>query len=94
MQGAVLRVGDRLVFSSPVHDSLRMNLTLHVSDDDGATWEPRLKLTGDRSGYSDLAELEGARLGVLYEAGEESGDARDEVRFARLPISELSASRR
>lgn len=88
VQGSILnaspmrgQVGDRLVYAAPQHGTLRKDLGLFVSEDAGASWTHHADLTRNRSGYSDLVMLEEDSVGVLYETGLESGDARDRIVF-------------
>lgn len=88
VQGSTIRLSDgRILLSTPVHDTLRKNLTIYTSTDEAATWSNPVTVTEDRSGYSDLVELAGGGVGLLYEGGEysDTGDARDQIRFAVLP---------
>lgn len=88
VQGSILNAslageeaGDRLVYAAPQHGTLRKDLGLFVSEDAGASWAHHADLTRNRSGYSDLVMLEEDSVGVLYETGLESGDARDRIVF-------------
>ncbi len=80
IQGSVLRVGDRLLLSTPVHPEIRRELTVFVSDDSGLSWRPGVVVHAGMAGYSDLVALPGGRVGVFYEAGETSSFAT--LRFA------------
>ncbi|MEU4391173.1 sialidase family protein [Kribbella sp. NPDC023855] len=80
IQGSVVRVGDRLLMSTPVDPSVRRELTVFVSDDSGMSWRPGAVVHPGMSGYSDLVVLPGGRVGVFYEAGETSSFAS--LRFA------------
>ncbi|MEU0094907.1 sialidase family protein [Kribbella sp. NPDC006257] len=89
IQGSVLRVGSRLLLSTPVDPKIRRELTIFVSSDDGRTWRPGLVVHPGMSGYSDLVPLPVGRVGVLYEAGETSSFAT--IRFATFdPLRSLS----
>eukprot|EP01047_Picozoa_sp_COSAG01_P014647 COSAG01_NODE_717_length_14076_cov_20.354225_13_plen_126_part_00 len=57
----------RLVISSPFHDSGRLNLTIHVSDDSGASWEPYRQIDPGPSGYSSVAAINSSVACVLWE---------------------------
>lgn len=99
VQGSTLRLratdeGDRynrILLATPVDpvENLRRDLTIYSSYDEGTTWGHGARITTDRSGYSDMVEIDDGRIGLLYEAGEWSGDARDEIRFARLTEADL-----
>ncbi|MGP5077409.1 sialidase family protein [Brachybacterium alimentarium] len=88
VQGSIVNVarasgvaGDRLVYAAPQHGTLRKDLGLFVSEDGGDSWDHAADLTRNRSGYSDLVMLDQEKVGVLYETGLESGDARDRIVF-------------
>jgi BNR repeat-like domain/Concanavalin A-like lectin/glucanases superfamily len=86
--------GSRLVFSATGHPTSRENLTLWTSDDDGTTWQPGARVYDGPSGYSDLADLGGGTLGVLYENGERLYDEpylsySHRITFARVPYAEV-----
>ena len=87
IQGSVLRVGDRLLLSTPVHPTARRELTIFISVDEGHTWRPGLVVHPGMSGYSDLVPLPDDRVGVLYEAGETSSFAT--LRFTTFSLEEL-----
>jgi sialidase-1 len=77
-------VADReetLVYAAPQHPTLRKDLGLFVSRDNGTSWEHAADVTRNRSGYSDMVLLENDHIGVLYETGLEFGDARDRIVF-------------
>ncbi len=79
--------GKRLVFSNP--DNLektggaaepgrprdRKNLTVQLSNDDGATWRAKRVLEAGWSGYSDLALGRDGTIYCFYERGAQGGDA-------------------
>lgn len=51
----------------------RVRLTLRESRDGGFTWPGSRLLVAGAAGYSDLVDLEGGAIGVLFEEG---GDGR------------------
>lgn len=73
--------GDKLIYAAPQNGTLRKDLGLFVSEDGGGSWAHSADLTRNRSGYSDLVMLDEETVGVLYETGLESGDARDRIVF-------------
>jgi sialidase-1 len=87
IQGSVLRVGDRLLMSTPVDPSVRRELTVFVSDDSGVSWRPGVVVHPGMAGYSDLVALPGGLVGIFYEAGETSSFAT--LRFATFDPSTL-----
>ncbi|WP_440580782.1 exo-alpha-sialidase [Streptomyces sp. PT19] len=85
VQGAVLRLGDRLLLSAPADPDRRRTMAVRSSYDGGATWDSVDRgtvVTRDWAGYSDMVAVDDATVGLMYEAG--PVDARDEIRFARF----------
>ena len=84
-----------LVFSNPDPASKqreRRNLTLKLSEDDGATWPIAKVLEEDRAGYSDLAMLGDGTLLCFYERS--SRDSASDFKtgvltLARIPLDWL-----
>lgn len=63
-------LGPRLFFSNPATTRGRHSMTLKVSADEGLTWPPARQLLYDARngyGYSCLAPVDEAHVGVLYE---------------------------
>ncbi|GAA0604420.1 hypothetical protein GCM10009534_43990 [Kribbella sandramycini] len=85
IQGNVLTLPDgRLLLSTPTDPAVRRELTIFVSSDAGATWEPGLVVHPGMAGYSDLTLLPDGSVGVFYEAGETSSFAA--LRFATFAL--------
>ncbi|WP_171109481.1 MULTISPECIES: sialidase family protein [Streptomyces] len=85
VQGAVLRLGDRILLSCPGDPDRRRTMMIRSSYDGGETWDSVDRgtvVTRDWSGYSDLVHISGSTVGLMYEGG--TVDARDEIRFARF----------
>jgi sialidase-1 len=97
VQGAVLAPrafyrsvpGDTLLYTGPSDPATRRVLQVRYSIDGGRTWAraPGGQLTDQRAGYSDLAELGGGEIGVLYEGG--VSFSADELRFNRFSPAAL-----
>jgi sialidase-1 len=68
-QGALLRYEDVILFSNPSHKSQRKNLTIHVSKDDGKSWQKIFTVHKGKSAYSDLVSLDNGTILCLYETG-------------------------
>ena len=77
----------RVVFAGPGSDSRRVNLTLRLSPDGGATWPVARALYPGPSGYSDLAAARDGSILCLFECGEKSSSER--IRLARIPAGWL-----
>ncbi|MFD7433785.1 exo-alpha-sialidase [Streptomyces sp. NPDC059861] len=85
VQGATLRLGDRLLLACPGDPDRRRTMMIRSSYDDGETWDSVDRgtvVSRDWAGYSDLVHISGTTAGLMYEAG--TVDARDEIRFARF----------
>ncbi|MEZ6037574.1 MAG: exo-alpha-sialidase [Planctomycetota bacterium] len=77
--------GPLLLFSNPATRSGRRDLTLKISDDDGASWPAsRHELYDQRAsyGYSCLTRIDDRHVGVLYEG-------TGALYFLRLSLDEL-----
>ncbi|GHD00594.1 neuramidase [Streptomyces violarus] len=94
VQGATVRLGDRLLLSAPADPDRRRTMMVRSSYDGGRTWDSVDRgtvVTRDWSGYSDMAAVDGTTVGLLYEGG--AVDARDEIRFARFTEDWLTPRR-
>ncbi|MEU4485125.1 sialidase family protein [Streptomyces purpurascens] len=94
VQGATVRLGDRLLLSAPADPDRRRTMMVRSSYDGGRTWDSVDRgtvVTTDWSGYSDMAAVDGTTVGLLYEGG--AVDARDEIRFARFTEDWLTPRR-
>ena len=58
-----------LLFLNPADENKRQNMTLRISEDEGATWKCSMLLHDGPSAYSDLTLLMNGKLGCLFEAG-------------------------
>lgn len=88
-QGAVITLPDgRLLHSGPTHPEERAGMGLWLSSDAGRTWRLAHRVTGLCAAYSDLALLDAATVGLLYETGDWGPYER--IELARVPISELN----
>ncbi|MFJ6658218.1 exo-alpha-sialidase [Streptomyces sp. NPDC091377] len=94
VQGALLPLGDRMLLASPADPDRRRTMMIRSSYDGGRTWDSVDRgtvVSRDWAGYSDLADLGGGAVGLLYEGG--TADARDEIRFARFTEDWLAPRR-
>lgn len=73
-----------LLFSNPAAPDKRINMTVRVSRDEGATWAASRTLHAGPSAYSDLAALPDGTVLCLYEAGEEN--PYESIRLARFGL--------
>ena len=78
-----------LLFSNPadIHD--RKNMTIRLSNDDGATWSKQLRLHNGFAAYSDLENYKDNRAAILYETGETFQDRYEGISFETVALDEL-----
>ncbi|MFB7505252.1 exo-alpha-sialidase [Streptomyces broussonetiae] len=94
VQGSLLRLGGRLLLACPADPDRRRTMMIRSSYDGGRTWDSVDRgtvVTTDWSGYSDLVQVAGGTVGLIYEGG--ALDARDEIRFARFTEKWLAPRR-
>lgn len=99
--GAVERFEKWLLFSSPAspfrqkeHPYGRYNLTVRISQDEGATWSAGRTLWPHPASYSDIVVLDDGTIGFVYERGAKgSTHYWDEVHFARFDRAWLTGGR-
>ena len=77
----------RLLFSNPADADKRLNMTLRLSYDDGATWAKSKVLYAGPSAYSDVVKLPDGDIGCFYEAGDEH--PYEGIIFEKIRISDL-----
>lgn len=85
VQGAMQRLGGRLLFSAPAHPVTREAMAIRSSFDEGRSWETWQEgkvVHWGPAAYSDLVALGGGEAGLLYEAGDAS--PYEAIRFARF----------
>ncbi|GHH66842.1 hypothetical protein GCM10017673_13040 [Streptosporangium violaceochromogenes] len=84
--GAPLRTAT-VLFSNNAHPTSRNDLTVRLSEDDGAHWTARALVRPGSAGYSTTAVLARGEIGVLYEVGATGG-----IFFARFTLPWLKAA--
>ena len=77
----------RLLFSIAAHPTIRKNLTVFLSYNEGATWSLSKVLNPGLSGYSCLTVLNDGTIGCFYENGEYE---QYQLYFARISLDWLS----
>ncbi len=94
--GSIIRIGDArdasrtLLFSNPVSSSDRINGSVRISRDDGATWGAPITICAGRFAYSCLTVLPDDRVGCLYETGRT--DTYERIVLARFPLAWIDGS--
>ena len=86
-QGSVLGGRKGVFFANPASADKRVNLTVRLSRDGGATWPAAKTLHAGPSAYSDLAEARDGTILCLFESGERSPYER--LRLARFSVDWL-----
>ena len=96
-QASIRRVGKMrgthkrdILFSNPAHEKSRVNMTVRLSRDNGATWPHALVLHEGPSAYSDLVVLDNKRIACLYERGDKH--AYETITFATSTFNDLLPS--
>ena len=86
-QASVLRYNDSggLLFSNPADEKARVQMTVRISDDDGASWERSLLVYPGPAGYSQLGALSDGDVVLLYERGDM--EYSEMISFARIGTS-------
>ncbi len=83
------RDGERrhiLIFTNPSHHRSRINHTIKVSFDDGATWPEDhwiLLDEGFGAGYSCITSIDPETIGIFYEG------SQADIQFQAIPLSDL-----
>eukprot|EP00051_Salpingoeca_urceolata_P009860 m.119791 g.119791 ORF g.119791 m.119791 type:complete len:366 (-) comp16482_c0_seq1:64-1161(-) len=67
VEGSIVRVGNRLVFSLPFNKG-RENMTVFTSPDSGSTWHILQRVDPGPSAYSALIALNDTHAGLIYES--------------------------
>ena len=79
--------GDRLLYSAPTDPEERKYMAVFASEDAGHSWAKAFDVPSERAGYSDMTMLDDAVLGLLHEAGDEDGDAKDRIDWRRITLA-------
>ncbi|SDK61041.1 sialidase family protein [Streptomyces indicus] len=90
VQASVLQLAGRkapLVFSGPSVPTARQAMAVWTSQDRGATFTKALTVSPDRAAYSDLVQVDGGTVGLLYETG--VAGTYERIAFRRIPVDEL-----
>lgn len=73
---------DLVIFANP-HNTVRSNMTLHVSTDKAASWTNTQVIDAGGSAYSCLTMVNSKTVGILYES------SRGSIYFQAIPLSDL-----
>jgi sialidase-1 len=90
VQGSVLQTvrPDLLLFSGPSNPTARRSMAVRASSDQGRTWRQAHVVSDNPAAYSDLVQLGGATVGLLYETGVKG--SYETITFTRIPMGKLA----
>ncbi len=91
VQASVLQLAGRgapLVFSGPSVPTARQSMALWTSQDRGASFTKVLTLSQDKAAYSDLVQVDGRTVGLLYETGVVG--TYEKIVFRRIATGDLT----
>jgi sialidase-1 len=79
-----------LLFSAPSNTTRRNDLAVFVSADQGLTWGQKYQvdLEDTPGAYSDLVQIDGGTIGVLYETG--SYTPKERIAYTSIAIPDLT----
>ncbi|HEX3792540.1 MAG TPA: sialidase family protein [Pseudonocardiaceae bacterium] len=88
VEGSTLQTTDprELLYAGPSSPTTRAVMQLRASADDGHTWQPVDTISQALAGYSDLVQVNGSTVGLLYETG--TVTSYDTVTFQRIPADQ------
>ncbi|MET0395170.1 MAG: sialidase family protein [Chitinophagaceae bacterium] len=87
MISVVYRKKFYVLFSNPKDQNARKNMTITVSDDDGASWRHAMLVDAGAAAYSDLVQMKKGNIGILYERGNTGG-----IVFKKYTMKEILKS--
>ena len=70
-----------LLHSLPASPTTRENVTVYVSEDNGATWTPKRRIFEGYSAYSSMQVLDNGTIGIIVEEGKWDGNLPGEDGF-------------
>jgi sialidase-1 len=83
VEGSVLQLtGGPLIYSGPANNNARASMTMRESADGGATWASAYEVSTELAGYSDVVQIPGRTVGLLYETG--TTTYHDEIEFTQI----------
>lgn len=83
---ATVKGSHRLFFSNP-SATTRINMTVHMSGNDGKDWDKKNAVFAGPSGYSDLVLLSDTHVGLLFEGG--LSRYFNGIAFRKVPIADI-----
>lgn len=87
---------DVLLFAGPDDNGPtgkgRSDLQIRVSTDEARSWRDGPLIHTGPAAYSDMVRLDEARVGILFEAGEQAGGAYDSIRYTSLALEAILAA--
>ncbi len=96
-QGSLLKFSfkeekkSRLLFINPADETKRLNMTLRLSYDEGATWAKSMVLHAGPSAYCDITRLPNGNIGCFYEAG--TANPYEGIIYREISLKQLEKSK-
>lgn len=89
VEGSLLQTSrpDLLLFAGPSNPISRRSMAIRASGDGGRTWRQTLLVSDSPAAYSDLLQLGGSTVGLLYETG--VSGTYETITFRQLPLRDL-----
>jgi len=87
MQAYSIAKQNYILFANPASDKARENMSIKYSDDAGKTWQVLQEVYPGPSAYSDMTIVESSKIGLLYEAGQNS--PYEGIAWKSFPLSGL-----
>ena len=81
------KISNHILFSNPASTDKREKMTVKLSKDNGKTWPHAYQVYAGPSAYSDLVNLPGGKVGLLYEYGTEN--PYEKIGFTILSFEQL-----
>lgn len=75
------KITNTLLFSNP-HSLVRKNMTIQISRNGGASWQPKVSVYEGHSAYSDMTVFSNGDVGIVFENGVEN--AYEKITFLRI----------
>jgi hypothetical protein len=79
--------GSLILISTPASLTARQDLAIYVSADEATTWSAGTVISAGPAGYSDMGQLNGSAVGVLFENG--PLEFAQQISFGLLQVASL-----
>jgi photosystem II stability/assembly factor-like uncharacterized protein len=78
------RIGDTLLFSTPMATGARADLALYRSADEGASWSAGALFASGPAGYSDMTAINKTHAAIIFENG--ADEFAQQINFAVVAV--------